>query len=188
VSTCASGGWSARSRTPGEQGTTELQLEEELITIARATMAGPAGGGSAARGLEARERHRRVVARACELIQEHYRESLRLEDVARCVGASPAHLTRIFRRQTGMSIHQYQTRLRLAAALDSVLEPGVDLSALAYELGFASHSHLTASFRSAFGCTPSELRREVRGNRRRALGSSRARAITSSSPGSRDRG
>ena len=135
-----------------------LHVEEELIAVARETLVGHNGGSSEARRIDTHQRHERVVARACELLQERYRASLRLEELARAACASPAHLTRIFRRQTGVSLHEYQTRLRLAAALEYVLESGVDLSALAHELGFASHSHLTASFRREFGCTPSQLR------------------------------
>ena len=45
------------------------------------------------------------------------------------------------------------------AALDAVLDGGDDLTAIALDAGFASHSHFTARFRSFFGCTPAALRR-----------------------------
>lgn len=139
-------------------GASPLAAEEELVALAGQALSGQGGGSGEARSRDTRERHERSVARACELLQDRYRESLRLQDLARAACASPAHLTRIFRRQTGVSLHAYQTRLRLAAALESVLESGVDLSALAHDLGFASHSHLTSCFRREFGCTPSQLR------------------------------
>jgi AraC-like DNA-binding protein len=47
--------------------------------------------------------------------------------------------------------------LRLARALD-LLEGDVDLSSLAQDLGFSSHSHFAAAFRQAYGRTPSEFR------------------------------
>jgi AraC-like DNA-binding protein len=144
-----------------------LEVEERLIAVAHDTLAGGmvaggAGERAAATVRETDRRHRRVVTRATELLQERFRERLPLAEVARAACSSPAHLTRLFRRYTGVTLHAYQTRLRLVAALDSVLEPGVDLSALAFELGFSSHSHLTASFRRELGSTPAELRREVR--------------------------
>ena len=40
-----------------------------------------------------------------------------------------------------------------------MLDCGDDLTAIALDAGFASHSHFTARFRSFFGCTPAGLRR-----------------------------
>ena len=48
---------------------------------------------------------------------------------------------------------------RLAQALDAVLDGGDDLTSIALDAGFASHSHFTARFRGFFGCTPAALRR-----------------------------
>ena len=82
----------------------------------------------------------------------------RLEAIAREVYLSPAHLARRFRAGTGESISRYLLRLRLGLALDRLADGDRDLAALADELGFASHSHFTARFRSTFGVTPSALR------------------------------
>jgi AraC-like DNA-binding protein len=49
-------------------------------------------------------------------------------------------------------------RLRLRASLERLAAGAVDLTALALELGFSSHSHFTDSFRKEFGCTPSAIR------------------------------
>jgi AraC-like DNA-binding protein len=85
-------------------------------------------------------------------------ERLTLDEVARAVHASPFHLARIFQQQTGMPIHRYLTRLRLRAALERLAEGANDLTALALELGFSSHSHFTNAFRREFGRTPSQVR------------------------------
>ena len=45
-----------------------------------------------------------------------------------------------------------------AQALDAVLDGGDDLTTIALEAGFSSHSHFTARFRRAFGCAPSAPR------------------------------
>jgi AraC-like DNA-binding protein len=56
---------------------------------------------------------------------------------------------------------RYQLRLRLVRAL-AELPHRDDLAALAYELGFSSHSHFTTAFRTTLGMTPSQYRRQVR--------------------------
>ena len=82
-----------------------------------------------------------------------------LEQLARQLHVSPFHLARVFRAHTGFSLHGYRLQLRLRAALARVLDGEDDLAALACELGFASHSHLTDRFRQAFERSPSALRR-----------------------------
>jgi AraC-like DNA-binding protein len=86
-------------------------------------------------------------------------ERLTLDAVARAVHASPFHLARVFRRRTGVPIHRYLTRLRLRAALERLADGANDLTALALDFGFSSHSHFTDSFRREFGRSPSDIRR-----------------------------
>jgi len=95
------------------------------------------------------------------LLGERFAEDLGLEDIARAVHSSTFHLARVFRRETGLAIHQYRNRLRLRAALERLVEQETDLTALALGLGFASHSHFSDAFRRAFGVAPSECRRRA---------------------------
>jgi AraC-like DNA-binding protein len=81
-----------------------------------------------------------------------------LADIA---GLSPFHLCRVFRRITGTSIYDYVLRERLASSLDAILD-GKDLTTVALDAGFASHSHFTAHFRRLFGSTPTALRRHLK--------------------------
>lgn len=79
--------------------------------------------------------------------------------LAEIASLSPFHLCHVFRQMAGTSIYDYVLHERLAHALDAVLDCGDDLTAIALDAGFASHSHFTARFRSFFGCTPAALRR-----------------------------
>lgn len=82
---------------------------------------------------------------------------LSLAEIAAAVGCSPTHITRLFRLQEGVPLHRYGLRLRLSRALVS-LRRCEDITDLALELGFSSHSHFTTAFRLAFGMTPSAYR------------------------------
>jgi AraC-like DNA-binding protein len=102
------------------------------------------------------------TAAAKAVLAETFRERVSLNQIAVRVGVSPFHLCRVFKSQTGFSLHQYVVRLRLFAALQYVAETTCNLSDLAHGLGFAQHSHLTSAFRRCFGVTPSEARRRLR--------------------------
>jgi len=89
-------------------------------------------------------------------------ERLTLEELSQCVHASPFHLARVFQQQTGLTIHRYLTCLRLRASLERLAGGQADLTALALDLGFSSHSHFTDTFRREFGCAPSGIRTATR--------------------------
>lgn len=100
----------------------------------------------------------RLIRRAKEFLHRNLRERILLQDIARDVDASATYLTDLFSRVEGCALHEYLTRLRLSEAL-AELPHSSDLTALALELGFSSHSHFTYAFRRRFGCTPSQFRR-----------------------------
>ncbi len=103
--------------------------------------------------------HRELADDARRLLAMHCTEPLGLADLGAALGVSPFHLCRVFRRVTGSTLHRQLEEHRLAAALDAVSDPSRDLSRIALECGYSSHSHFTARFRQVFGLTPSQFRR-----------------------------
>jgi AraC family transcriptional regulator len=83
-----------------------------------------------------------------------------LAEIAETVSVTPVYLTDAFRRIEGIPLYRYHLRLRLAFAL-TVLPDYDDLTTLAIELGFHSHSHFSSSFKKAFGHTPSDFKRSI---------------------------
>jgi AraC-like DNA-binding protein len=102
---------------------------------------------------------RDYVTDAKALLEQRFRETLRLDDVARALHVSTFHLCRIFKEETGVPIHRYLNRLRLREAMGSLAAGAVDLTDLALSLGFASHSHFSNAFRKEFGMSPRDVRR-----------------------------
>jgi AraC-like DNA-binding protein len=80
---------------------------------------------------------------------------LRVDQVARSVALSERTLQRRFRREVGIGPKWVLSRFRLQeAALALERDPGVDLGALAPQLGFYDQSHLTNTFVEMLGETP----------------------------------
>jgi AraC-like DNA-binding protein len=105
-----------------------------------------------------RRAHAVMAEDAKEALTSRFAERLTVADLSRSMHVSPYHLTRVFRRQTGTGIHEYLNQLRLRAALERIRDGHDDLASLAVEVGFSSHSHLSANFRRAFGDPPSMTR------------------------------
>ena len=102
--------------------------------------------------------HRDLVDAARIVLTRRFRDKPSLGELARAVFRSPFHLARIFRRETGLSLHRQLTRLRLRHALEHLAEGKPDLSMLALDLGFSSHAHFSHAFQREFGSAPSRLR------------------------------
>lgn len=103
---------------------------------------------------------RKLVDRAKLILSGDLARRWTLAEIAAEVGVSPVYLTQLFQQVEGVPLYRYQLRLRLARALDR-LDRAEDLTELALDLGFSSHSHFTAAFRQAYGRSPADFRRSV---------------------------
>jgi AraC-like DNA-binding protein len=121
-------------------------------------MAGEDGSGPQ-RGTAAQQQ---LVANAKRYISDRPAQRIRLADVGQALGISPVYVTDVFRQVEGVPFYQYALRKRLERAVRLLPAYASDLSELALDLDFASHSHFTTAFRRAFGCTPAMFRERAR--------------------------
>ncbi|WP_281915197.1 AraC family transcriptional regulator [Caldimonas thermodepolymerans] len=102
------------------------------------------------------------VARAIAWLHEHYREPLRIEDMARSVHMSISSLHHQFKAVTAMSPLQYQKRLRLQAARRMMLAEGVSAATAAHRVGYESPSQFSREYVRLFGRPPAHDIRYLR--------------------------
>jgi len=139
-----------------------LEIEELGLGLLKSTL-------GAVRPLDRARPGSCYVERVKEAISTEPERKWTLAELAGLAGVSPFHLAHAFHRQVGTSVHRYATRSRLAQALGAVLDSNLDLTSIALDAGFASHSHFTARFRAFFGLTPDALRKTARGGQAAAL-------------------
>lgn len=113
----------------------------------------------------AQVRRMRAVERVKEAVAVAPADGWTVARLAMIANLSSFHLCHVFRATAGTSIYDYVVQERLARALDAVLDGGDDLTAIALDAGFSSHSHFTARFRRFFGCTPTAFRRAATSTR-----------------------
>jgi len=131
-------------------------LEAEGLSL---TLISRAIGPRTARAPGATYSRRRLVDRVKVLLAGDLSRRWTLAEIAAEIRGSPVYLTQVFQQVEGLPLYRYHLRLRLARALDLVAERK-DLSGLAQDLGFSSHSHFTAAFKQAYGRTPSEFAKD----------------------------
>jgi AraC family transcriptional regulator len=132
-----------------------LEAEVLALTLVRRTL-----GPRSSHVPGATVGRQKLVDRAKLVLSSDLMRRWTLADIADELRVSPVYLTQVFQQVEGLPLYQYQLRLRLARALD-LLARYDDLTALALDLGFSSHSHFTASFRKLYGYSPSKFKRSA---------------------------
>jgi AraC family transcriptional regulator len=105
------------------------------------------------RGGLGRGRERRLK----DYIEANIDEPLHITTLSALVGLSPYHLGRMFKLETGLTLHQYVIARRIAAAT-RLLDTKMTLTEVAFATGFSSHSHFTVCFAAQIGVTPKAFR------------------------------
>lgn len=99
-----------------------------------------------------------LVRRVREAIALRATDRISFAELADELGRSRYHLCHTFKAETGWTMTQYLHRLRVWQGVYRIVAGQERLSELAFDLGFASHSHLTSVFRNVIGSTPTQLR------------------------------
>ena len=139
-----------------------LEGEEQVIRIVSAVIGGAYCTTSRLTPTaHAAARHRELVEAARSELLRSVRSNRSVSEIAGAIGTSPFHLCRLFSSDTRRTLHQYRTELRVRLALELLEDPvaGNNLSAIAHDLGFCSHSHFVRVMRRYLGVTPSAVRR-----------------------------
>jgi AraC-like DNA-binding protein len=142
------------SSSPSD-GDAERVFEVLRLTVLSAYRSHPANHRARPSTVRARTE---LVEQAKALIVSRFGDRLPLDQIAHELHVSPYHLARVFRAETGYSVHGYLTNIRVREGLIRRADgSGTDIAALGADLGFSSHSHFTASFRETLGLVPSEI-------------------------------
>jgi AraC-like DNA-binding protein len=88
-----------------------------------------------------------------QYLDRHLQEDLDMDALAEYFFISKFHMMRLFRQQTGFTIHTYLLQRRLLAARQ-LMEKGMRATEACYRCGFRSYSSFTRAYNKHFGTTP----------------------------------
>jgi AraC-like DNA-binding protein len=101
-------------------------------------------------------------------IEEHFKENLTLDALAKVAHLSKYYLSHAFVREYGVSPMNYVISCRIRESLYLLSETEISLSRIADMLGFSSASYFSQSFRRLKGISPMEYRKRSRFSRAEA--------------------
>lgn len=105
-------------------------------------------------------RHRALPYLALQYVTEHYQQPITLESMARELGVSKNHLSRVFSQKLHMRFPQYLNFLRMEMARDLLRKTDHSIITILYECGYESPRTFNRVFQELCGVSPREYRRQ----------------------------
>lgn len=100
----------------------------------------------------------RRVKKVHDYLMVHYKEEIRLSQIASLVGMSEASFSRFFRLRTGKCFTDYLIDIRIGSAIRLLVDSAQSVSEICFECGFNNISNFNRIFKKWKGCTPKEFR------------------------------
>ena len=110
-------------------------------------------------------RQQTVASRIMSWVEAHYASKFSLDRLAHDLGLSRSYTSRIFRQQTGGSIHEYLLTRRIKSSCDLLRYSDEPVDAIALAVGFSEVTYFITCFKKMMRQTPLQYRRSNSGTR-----------------------
>ncbi len=98
-----------------------------------------------------------LMDRLMNLINENLSNSdLNIDMLAEQIGISRSHLYRKFKHLTGITVTEFIRNTRLKQAATLLKEKQMNVTQIAYAVGFSNQTHFSSLFKKTYGVSPSE--------------------------------
>lgn len=103
-----------------------------------------------------------AIRSAIDYIGTHYTEDISLQDVARHVGLTPQHFSKMFKSYTGKNYVEWISHLRIERAIQYLNTGNKSMKEIGYLVGYRDPNYFSRIFKKIEGITPSEYVNGVR--------------------------
>jgi two-component system response regulator YesN len=102
-----------------------------------------------------------IIEKSIRYIKLHIDQDIKREDVSAYVYLHPNSLTRIFKKETGLSITEYIINERIKIAKKLLENTDMTVSSIAIRVGYANFSHFAKTFRKHVGMNPIDFKNSL---------------------------
>ncbi|MEK5494793.1 response regulator [Paenibacillus sp. FSL R7-0297] len=107
------------------------------------------------------DKNAKLVHKVRTVIDQQYDLPITINSLSEQVYLSPNYLRSIFKDKTGMTIHDYLTRIRLGKAKELLADGSLKVQDIAQRVGYESTSYFISLFVKNLGVTPNEFRKSM---------------------------
>lgn len=112
-----------------------------------------------------KEKLRPEIQTVIKQIMEKYNLPLKIADLASTVGYTENYLSILFKKETGKTITDYMTNVRMKNARELLKNPDYKIFEISEMIGYADPNHFSRSFKQMEGMYPTEFRKLIFGQR-----------------------
>ena len=99
-----------------------------------------------------------IIEKCIRYIKLHIDQDIKREDVAACVYLNPDYLSRIFKKETNLSLSTYIIKERIDIAKKLLENTDLQISSIAIRVGYKNFSYFAKIFRKNVGMNPIEFK------------------------------
>jgi AraC-like DNA-binding protein len=99
-----------------------------------------------------------AISKIVSHIEEHYDQDMPIHDLSRIAGLSEFYFSRLFKKQTGFTLHEFIIKTRVNSAKILLKSTNMSLREIAYQCGFSNESSFSNTFKRVTDMTPGIFR------------------------------
>ncbi len=100
------------------------------------------------------------TTKAVEYISTHLHDRLATSDIANALCVNRSHLSTLFKKETGITLHKYIISEKIKSASQLLTTSELSITEVSELYCFSSQSHFTKCFREELGMTPLEYQKK----------------------------
>ncbi len=100
-----------------------------------------------------------AIKRTIDYIVDNIQKRITLDKISRAVGINRTYLCELFKKETGVSIQRYITKLKIEAAVNMLAYEDFSVLEISDYFSFSSSSHFCSVFKKETGLSPNAYRR-----------------------------
>lgn len=108
---------------------------------------------------EIENQNTKPVRIAVKYIEEHYQETIKMEDIASLIGLNPSYFSNVFKKTTRSNFTDYLINFRMEKAKELLRISSLSIQEIAQETGYTDTRYFSKLFKKAVGIKPTEYRR-----------------------------
>ncbi|MBX4148862.1 AraC family transcriptional regulator [Paenibacillus lautus] len=101
-----------------------------------------------------------ITRRIVEIVQEQYDKDISLEYCAAVMNFNPAYISRVFKKEMGVSFSEYLSEYRMNIAKNLLATTEMKVSEIGQKVSYTNISAFIRTFRRTFGVTPGQYREQ----------------------------
>jgi len=103
-----------------------------------------------------------IIRKTREFIRTNYKKKIKLIDISKAIYLSPYYLSHIFKKETGSTLLEYLTKVRIEEAKYLLENTQWNTTQIAFKVGYSDQSYFCKVFKKSESISPSDYRKRMK--------------------------